>query len=166
MSKFVIKVTKDTLTPMVQEAIAELSNPISLWKRVDLWLHGIVTMMFREKGGKYGREPWADIAPSMADRIRMGTDGLPHGRYRDGMERPLRASGTYRRSFGEISRPRPSMMVWGSKHPQAALIPHVGRGGRFALPDPEDAGFVSEFQEHARMWVREALAKARKAGVA
>jgi hypothetical protein len=159
-----IKITKNTLTPFVGEVLKRISNPIKLWPRIDKRMHEIVTLMFANKGGRYERPKWRDIAPSMANRIRRGSDGTIRGRYRDGMTRPLRASGIYRRSFGQISKPRPTFMVWGSKHPLAAVIPHAGLGDRYVLPHASSPEFADMRVEEARAWLQEdVLAPARLA---
>ena len=140
--KFVFK-WRGEVPPKIQRMFEELSNPLKagMWDRISTWLRGIVDRMFTNKGGQYGRDAWPDISPSIFDRIRMGTDGMAHGRYGDRPGQPLRASGTYRRSFDAITKPRPTLLVWGSKHPLAAVIPFAGGKERFAIPDAGDSRF-------------------------
>lgn len=160
--KFVFK-WHGQVPPKIEKLFAELSNPqaAGMWDKVSLWLRQIVTMMFRNKGGKYGRDSWPDISPSIFDRIRMGTDGRPHGRYGDRPGQPLRASGTYLRSFDAISKPRPTLLVWGSKHPLAAVIPFSGGKERFALPDGGDELFNRQLTDVSiQRLVRDAVRKA------
>lgn len=160
--KFVIK-WRGEVPPKVQRLFEELSNPQStgMWDRVSAWLRKIVDLMFERKGGQYGRDSWPDISQSIYDRIRMGTDGRAHGRYGDRPGQPLRASGTYRRSFDAISKPRPTMLVWGSKHPLAAVIPFAGGKERFALPDSEDRKFGTDLTDIGpRQMVRDAVRRA------
>ena len=160
--KFVFK-WRGEVPPKIERLFEELSNPqaAGMWDRVSNWLRNIVDMMFRNKGGQYGRDVWPDISPSIYDRIRMGTDGRPHGRYGDRPGQPLRASGAYRRSFDAISKPRPTMLVWGSKHPLAAVIPFAGGKERFALPDAEDKRFNSDLTDVSIVqFVRDAVRRA------
>jgi hypothetical protein len=165
MSKFVFRWDGD-VPPMIQQLASNLSNPLAMgaWDRIKYWLAGIVAMMFRNRGGQYNRSTWDAISPSMYDKLRIGTDGAVHGRYGDRPNHPLRASGTYRKSFDEITKPRPTMMIWGSKHPLAALLPFVGLGRknpRIAMPDQEDARFKRELVGHGKVFVQDAIRMAR-----
>jgi hypothetical protein len=165
MSKFVFRWDGD-VPPMIQQLASNLSNPLAMgaWDRIKYWLAGIVAMMFRNRGGQYNRSTWDAISPSMYDKLRIGTDGAVHGRYGDRPNQPLRASGTYRKSFDEITKPRPTMMIWGSKHPLAALLPFVGLGRknpRIAMPDQEDARFKRELVGHGKVFVQDAIRMAR-----
>lgn len=165
MSKFVFRWNGD-VPPMIQQLASNLSNPLAMgaWDRIKYWLAGIVAMMFRNRGGQYNRSTWDAISPSMYDKLRIGTDGAVHGRYGDRPNQPLRASGTYRKSFDEITKPRPTMMIWGSKHPLAALLPFVGLGRknpRIAMPDQEDARFKRELVGHGKVFVQDAIRMAR-----
>jgi hypothetical protein len=165
MSKFVFRWNGD-VPPMIQQLASNLSNPLAMgaWDRIKYWLAGIVAMMFRNRGGQYNRSTWDAISPSMYDKLRIGTDGAIHGRYGDSPNQPLRASGTYRKSFDEITKPRPTMMIWGSKHPLAALLPFVGLGRknpRIAMPDQEDARFKRELVGHGKVFVQDAIRMAR-----
>ena len=165
MSKFVFRWNGD-VPPMIQQLASNLSNPLAMgaWERIKYWLAGIVAMMFRNRGGQYNRSTWDAISPSMYDKLRIGTDGAVHGRYGDRPNQPLRASGTYRKSFDEITKPRPTMMIWGSKHPLAALLPFVGLGRknpRIAMPDQEDDRFKRELVGHGKVFVQDAIRMAR-----
>lgn len=165
MAKFVFRWNGD-VPPMIQQLASNLSNPLAMgaWDRIKYWLAGIVAMMFRNRGGQYNRSTWDAISPSMYDKLRIGTDGAFHGRYGDRPNQPLRASGTYRKSFDEITKPRPTMMIWGSKHPLAALLPFVGLGRknpRIAMPDKEDARFKRELVGHGKVFVQDAIRMAR-----
>jgi len=165
MAKFVFRWNGE-VPPMIQQLASNLSNPLAMgaWDRIKYWLAGIVAMMFRNRGGQYNRSTWDAISPSMYDKLRIGTDGAVHGRYGDRPNQPLRASGTYRKSFDEITKPRPTMMIWGSKHPLAALLPFVGLGRknpRIAMPDQEDARFKRELVGHGKVFVQDAIRMAR-----
>jgi len=165
MAKFVFRWNGE-VPPMIQTLAANLSNPLAMgtWDRIKYWLSGIVAMMFRNRGGEYGRDQWDAISPTMYDKLRIGTDGIVHGRYGDRPSQPLRASGTYRKSFDEITKPRPTFMVWGSKHPNAALMPYVGLGRknpRFAMPDQESDRFKRELADHGKIFVQDAIRMAR-----
>ena len=165
MAKFVVNWNGE-VPPMIQRLVSNLSNPLALgaWDRIKYWLAGIVAMMFRNRGGQYNREAWDAISPTMYNKLRIGTDGAVHGRYGDRPNQPLRASGTYRKSFDEISKPRPTMLIWGSKHPLAALLPFVGLGRknpRIAMPDQDDDRFKRELVGHGKVFVQDAIRMAR-----
>ena len=110
------------------------------WARWKKKMAEIVSWMFDNQGGAYGREKWPAISDTMLGKIRRGSMGGVFGRY-DAASKPLQASGEYQKSFGVISE-TPSTMVFGTDHPLGDRIPYCGwnRDGsgytpRYALPD-------------------------------
>ena len=117
-----------------------------LWARWKKTMGDIVSALFDNQGGDYGREKWPPISDTMIGKIRRGSLGGVFGRYEAG-SKPLQASGEYRKSFGVISE-TPSTLVYGTKHPLGDRIPYCGwnRTGagyvpRYALPDTLSEAF-------------------------
>lgn len=117
-------------------------------------MRSIIERMFNSKGGKFGRDKWPALSPTIMGRIRTGTDGQPHGRYSSSSQL-MKASGLYYRSFRtlkeNISSSR-STLRWGSNHPMADDLPFGNSSRkdgqttpRHSMPDPKSADFKRTF---------------------
>jgi len=148
-----------------------LSNPWALgfWDKITEWLQRIVARLLTGKGGAYGREAYPDIAPSIYELKRKGTDGEYHGLYRDRPSEPGIASGRWRDSFKLLAVPRPTVMEYGSAHEKAEVIPYGGwnrRDGLFKprhlLPMRASEEYKRELSDHVNeSLVLEAMRRAR-----
>lgn len=139
-----------------------------LWDRITAWFNSVVQTMFDSKGGKYGRQKWPDISPTLYGKIRRSSSGSIVGRYSAG-SLPLQADGNYKNSF-KTQQKNKKGYSFGTKHPLANVIPYGnsrrldGRTiPRYVLPDMNDRQTVSEIKKIYRQTLKEYL-KANKVG--
>jgi len=172
---------KSTITGYNKELLALLSDALAsgLWRMIGEEIGGIAGEMYEPWGGKYGRQTWPGVSPSIWGHPRIGTDGKRHGIY---MPRsiPLEASEEYKASFGALAS-APREMTYGTafvrragkKRLLANIMPYAGwsdkpRGDglkyalRYVLPDPQTAEFARRLEAAHKRYLDFAIREAAR----
>jgi hypothetical protein len=165
MIKFTVKGIKE-VTAGLNELKVRLADSAKsgLWNKISRFFKNIVQRMFGG-GSMYGMEQWPRISPTLYGHIRYSSNGNAVGRY-SGTSKPMVASGSYFKSFGQLSADA-KRMSYGSSHPIASLIAKAGwnrKSGyraRKLLPDNNMPLFLQDItrvaEGHIQTIIREVI---------